>query len=292
TSSGVRSRSARSRRSRCSPTCSRYCAPTPAPRSPTRVSRRSRSSRASIRAPSSCSARWPRYWTRSPAARTPRSSASRPRQPTSSSAPARGRSDGAARPRPRVGRGMGRGIDAVRHLGCAAYRAHVEGADAMQAGSEGGVAGYGWLPDPPDPRDKRIDDLALPTTPPPALDWQRAKAAVREVLNQGPEPACVGYAIAGAIRASLALAGLPDFAPSPRAIWYWARASQGREGEYSGTTIRAGMKAIAQLGLVPANLHGRMVPFDKAPSFAALRAAYRYRGTRGYYRADDLDAVK
>src|SRR5690606_41150354 len=34
---------------------------------------------------------------------------------------------------------------------------------------------------------------------------------------------------------------------------------------------------------------GRMVPFDKAPSFAALRAAYRYRGTRGYYRADDLD---
>lgn len=162
----------------------------------------------------------------------------------------------------------------------------------MQAGSEGGVAGYGWLPDPPDPRDKRIDDLALPTTPPPALDWGRAKAAVREIMHQGSEPSCVGYSIAGAIRTSIALDGLPDFAPSPRAIWFWARASQGREADYAGTTIRAGMKAIAQLGLVPASLHGRWAPYDKAPSFAALRAAYRYRGTRGYYRADDLDAVK
>jgi len=150
----------------------------------------------------------------------------------------------------------------------------------------------GCEPDPPDPRDLGIALLGLPTTPPPATDWKRARELVRAILYQGQEPSCVGYAIAGAVRTSIALDGLPDFVPSPRAPWFWARASQGREAVYGGTNIRAAMKAIMALGLPPEHLYDRMVPFDQAPSFAAVRAAAKYRGLRGYYRADGMDEIK
>lgn len=154
------------------------------------------------------------------------------------------------------------------------------------------MTGLGYERDPADDRDKSVEELGLAATPPSSTDWEHAKTCVREILSQRQEPACVGYSVAGALRTSLALDALPDYEPSPRAIWFWARSSEGREDENSGTHVRAAMRACTDLGVVPLSMYGRDIPHTKAPSFGAQRAAHKWRGVRGYYRATTLDQIK
>lgn len=152
--------------------------------------------------------------------------------------------------------------------------------------------GLGYERDPIDARDKSVEELGLATTPPSSTDWEHARRCVKDIIYQAQEPSCVGAAIAGALRTSLSLDAMPDYVPSWRAIWFWARSSEGREDEFSGTHVRAGMRACTDLGVVPLGMYGRQVPFNKAPSFGATRAAHKWRGVRGYYRASTLDQIK
>jgi hypothetical protein len=156
-----------------------------------------------------------------------------------------------------------------------------------------GRPGLGYRPDPTDERDQPLGALALSGDLPITVSH---RALVSTVLNQGSTKSCVGHSLAAGLELALRLDGAPAFAVSPWAVWFWARAAEGEEKLDDGTHIRTAMKQVQGLGIPPESLWGRTPkrarpPHDKAPPFACLRAAAKYRGLRGYYRIGSGDTT-
>jgi hypothetical protein len=157
------------------------------------------------------------------------------------------------------------------------------------------MTNFGYKPDPEDEQ-----DLALPVpgerSPLPlAVDY---RYLFPPAMNQGEDPACVGFAVAAALRVALRLAGYDDFPVSPYAIWYWARSLEGEEELSDGTHVRSALKAVMKLGIPAAadfeglSPHIRKPKHNKAPGARVLMNAYKFRGVRGYYRVRTVTDMK
>jgi C1A family cysteine protease len=108
------------------------------------------------------------------------------------------------------------------------------------------VKGYGWKPDPPDPRDQMF------AAPQPVLAALPPKVDLREgfspVYDQGEIGSCTANAIGAAFQFAQKKQGLADFMPSRLFIYYNERVMLGTVDEDSGAIIRDGIKSVNKLG--------------------------------------------
>jgi C1A family cysteine protease len=103
---------------------------------------------------------------------------------------------------------------------------------------------YGWRPDKPDRRDRRLVrrlNVALP----PYVDLT---PLMPPVYDQGELGSCTGNAIAGAIEYARKKQGLADFVPSRLFIYYNERDIEGTVSSDAGAEIRDGVKSVVSLG--------------------------------------------
>lgn len=152
--------------------------------------------------------------------------------------------------------------------------------------------GTGWKKDPEDERDLDAGIL-LGLAPiggdePPATERVNHADEVPDILDQGDTNACVGFAVAQAIRLSLRLHGQTDAPlPSPGAIYYWARSIHRDETRDEGTYLRTGIGAVHRFGFPPHYAfpwHPSRVNED-ASRLPVMMLAFDQRGTvDSYYR--------
>lgn len=111
---------------------------------------------------------------------------------------------------------------------------------------------YGWKPDLPDPRDRK---LAAPATtaalPSLTMNWQGHTAI--PIYDQGPLGSCTANATLRAYRIAIrrTVGGLHDFDGSRLAHYYWTRAIDGSEGYDAGAYIRDAFKVLGKVGVAP-----------------------------------------
>lgn len=156
-----------------------------------------------------------------------------------------------------------------------------------------GHRGLGYLRDPHDARDWPLERLALGAAPPPAASL---RANVDTVLDQGPTQSCVAHAWVQALRIGdhIDKRQSPELA-SRLFVYFNARAMHGGEHQDAGTYLRTCAQGLVRFGRPGEHLW----PFDvrhvnDRPSWKSYRAAYDWRGPRGYYRiaSGDLNAVR
>src|SRR5712671_712702 len=108
---------------------------------------------------------------------------------------------------------------------------------------------YGYIPDLPDHRDRRLAFLSAPIPLPAVVDL---RPKMPPVYDQGQLGSCTGNAIAAAVQFERKKQGMgPDFAPSRLFIYYNERVIEGTVGTDAGAQIRDGIKAVAALGVCP-----------------------------------------
>lgn len=114
------------------------------------------------------------------------------------------------------------------------------------------MRGYGWLPDLPDHRDRRLalDQWAakVPLLP-PSVDLE---GLMPPVYDQGKLGSCTGNGIAGNLHfLKLKEALSEQGVPSRLFIYYNERVIEGTVDSDSGAMIRDGIKSVAQIGCPP-----------------------------------------
>lgn len=108
----------------------------------------------------------------------------------------------------------------------------------------------GYRPDPFDPRDRTLFARLGLTEPPPRSD--ELVGHVVDVLDQGATEACVGFAVAQAVRTSFARDGMrPAQLPSPGFIWFNSRVTHGESHLNTGTYLRSAFDTLRKLGFCP-----------------------------------------
>lgn len=145
---------------------------------------------------------------------------------------------------------------------------------------------FGWLPDPPSPKDH---DAApkLRTAGPLPTSISLANQ-ILSILDQGNLGSCVAQATAQALRASLVHQGVvvPTLA-SRSMIYYLARAEDGTTQEDAGTNLRQAFDSLRIFGYCP-EVNWPYIDsgdtFKRMPSAEALNLAYDQRGTTGFSR--------
>jgi len=153
--------------------------------------------------------------------------------------------------------------------------------------------GLGYLRDPVDKRDWHLDRLALGAAPPNAASL---RSRVDTVLNQGATQSCVAHAWVQALRVGDHLDGRPSTEVASRLFVYFnARAMHDAEHQDAGTYLRTCAQGVVRFGRPAEHLW----PFDTRhvndhPSWKSYRAAYDWRGPRGYYRiaSGDLNSIR
>lgn len=145
----------------------------------------------------------------------------------------------------------------------------------------------GYLPDPPDSRDRPIGRLRLATEIPAAhsLDDPR----LSPVKDQGGTSSCVGQAVANGVRLAFRALGrtVPDL--SALFAYFNARREAGQRVTDSGTYIRSAIKALTKLGICAEAAWPQRSPVNRQPRWGAYRGAHDFRGVRGYYRIPERD---
>jgi C1A family cysteine protease len=104
---------------------------------------------------------------------------------------------------------------------------------------------FGWRPDKPDIRDRKVLRLVRSGSLPENVDL---RTGMPPVYDQGSLGSCTGNAIAGAIEYMRKKEGLPDFVPSRLFIYYNERTIEGTVNSDAGAEIRDGIKTVANLG--------------------------------------------
>ena len=112
------------------------------------------------------------------------------------------------------------------------------------------IAGLGWRPDLPDPRDHLFSTpLGTLRTLPATVDL---RPGCPPVYDQGEIGSCTANAIAGAIQFARRQAGkVPDFVPSRLFLYYNERSIEGSVSDDAGAQLRDGIKVANTLGVCP-----------------------------------------
>lgn len=139
------------------------------------------------------------------------------------------------------------------------------------------MVAMGWLPDPPDDRDKNAHDvLALTSVP----DSFSLRDKVLQVLDQGSIGACVSNAGMQAIRVKT-----QEDLGSRLWGYYLARTYHGAEKQDRGTHIRFFFKAMNKFGFLPeSDLEYNTSRYDKKPPMLSFRDAFDQREPTRYWR--------
>lgn len=88
---------------------------------------------------------------------------------------------------------------------------------------------------------------ARTTARPKPIDW-RATGKAPAIRNQSTLGSCTGFGNTRLLQWRLRLQGLPDFEPSPLAVYFWERQLEGSVDWDSGAEIRDGLKVLANIG--------------------------------------------
>lgn len=122
------------------------------------------------------------------------------------------------------------------------------------------IAGLGWKPDLPDPRDHLFSAPGpVLQALPPSVDLTPAFPA----YSQGRIGSCTANALAGAMQFGRGRAGqAPDFTPSRLFIYYNERDVEGSVSSDTGAYLRDGIKTMAALGACPEATW----PYDDTPA--------------------------
>jgi C1A family cysteine protease len=107
--------------------------------------------------------------------------------------------------------------------------------------------GLGWKRDRLDFRDRTLCLSHAPDFA-PASDL---RSLMPPVYDQGQTNSCVANATAAAFEFVRKAQGLPDWTPSRLFIYWQARSYEGATTSDSGSEIRDGVKAVANIGAVP-----------------------------------------
>ena len=110
------------------------------------------------------------------------------------------------------------------------------------------LARYGAAKDPEDERDYAYAISPKVKTLPSRVDLRPHCPPVKD---QGRIGTCTAHAIAAAFRFEQRRSKLPDFAPSRLFIYYNERALKGTQRKHAAANLRAGLKAVAGLGVCP-----------------------------------------
>lgn len=142
------------------------------------------------------------------------------------------------------------------------------------------IKGLGWLPDPPDPRD-RVFSAPIPKALQSVYLANKYKFA--PVYDQGPLGSCVGNAVAFLVHFNLLNKNFFDepaiFRPSRLFIYYGAREILGYQNVDSGAFIRDGIKTVADIGAPSEDAWPYIISkFADKPSDTAYRYAARTKG--------------
>lgn len=105
---------------------------------------------------------------------------------------------------------------------------------------------YGWKPDLPDQRDRKLSVAPSQLVALPELIDLRA--SMPPVYDQGALGSCTANAIAAAVEYERKAQNLPDIMPSRLFIYYGEREIEGTINEDAGAMIRDGVKVVASLG--------------------------------------------
>jgi hypothetical protein len=142
--------------------------------------------------------------------------------------------------------------------------------------------GYGWLPQPPDPRDWHLAGDSLPeryTGAPVDLSSQFPQAP----YDQLPLGSCVANGTAAVVDYARAKQGLAPLLPPARLfIYYRGRELEGTLGEDSGMYVRDGLKVMGTVGAPPETDYPYDIsryndaPSGQADSDAKLDVATKY----------------
>lgn len=150
---------------------------------------------------------------------------------------------------------------------------------------------FGYIRDPRDARDRKLDDLLSAGRDLPTRHSLRHFAP--EVYDQGPTSSCVAQAVAMGLRVERASNGGVIAPPSRLYLYHAARSYSGMAQLDRGSHIRAAVTALQKLGCPDEDAW----PFEPRnvllrPSWAAHRAAHDRHGLRGYYRCGDLSDIR
>jgi C1A family cysteine protease len=105
---------------------------------------------------------------------------------------------------------------------------------------------YGWIPDVPDARDRRLQVPRKAGALPPSVDL---RAGCPSVYDQGQIGSCTANAIAAAIEFDQRKQQLAQqFTPSRLFIYYNERLIEGTVASDSGAQLRDGIKSVASQG--------------------------------------------
>lgn len=154
---------------------------------------------------------------------------------------------------------------------------------------------FGWLPDRPDPRDKKYELIRLPLEAGPL-------PAVVDLRNQFPAPcydqgelgSCVSQALAANMQFLRQKQKLPQFMPSRLYIYYNARWVDGNVEEDAGTYIRTGVKVLVKAGFAHETIWPYVIDkYAEHPPMAAYNDARLYYPMK-YFRLDNgnLNSLK
>ena len=149
-------------------------------------------------------------------------------------------------------------------------------------------------PDIPDMRDRMYEPALIPLAPDILLDWRNPSEA-GQVLDQGQEGACVGFAIAASVNRLRRARQSDAELVSARMLYEMARKFDEWPGEdYSGSSIRGGVRGFWHNGVCleahwpydSANRHGDLtVERSMKARDISLGAYYRLRRDLTDYHA-------
>ena len=150
---------------------------------------------------------------------------------------------------------------------------------------------YGWLPDLPDRRDLRcqqMSKLALRKLP-LAVDLRDGCSPVE---NQGKLGSCTANALVGALEFLEVKAGQPLVDLSRLFIYYNERVIEGSVQEDSGAYLRDGIKALAKLGVCAEALWPyNIAKFTQKPTAACYVQAMQHL-IASYHRLATVDDMR
>jgi hypothetical protein len=151
----------------------------------------------------------------------------------------------------------------------------------------------GYRPDPQDDRDFKLGALRLPVGVPLSATLE---PFIVEILDQLNTNSCVANAWAQALRVAGCVNGTAR-PPLPSRLYLYSnsRAFHGEAHIDDGTFLRTCGSGVIKFGAPPEHVY----PFETArvnerPPWAAYRAGFDFRGSRGYYRIamGDLSGIR
>jgi C1A family cysteine protease len=139
------------------------------------------------------------------------------------------------------------------------------------------VAGLGWKPDLPDPRDKVLAAPKTTSAVPKKVDL-RTTGFMPEVWDQGQIGSCTGHGVGALVAYLQAAQHGKKFMPSRLFIYYNERVIEGDVASDNGAFIRDGIKAVAKAGVAEETLWPYdTAKFAEAPPKAAYDAALGFQ---------------